>query len=199
MAKKRPKKRVKAGTSKAESAKRRALFVEEYISNGGNATQAAITAGFSPKGARAAASRLLTDNNIGAEVIRRRAELVEKAQLSSEETLRSMARAVKFDPRKLFAPVIGGDGKPEKDEHGRMKMRRLEVWELDDDTALAIQGVEFDEIKAGGFVIGQTMKLKACDRNVAREQAHKFHGHYQKDNDQLGTAVARIFKIPAKA
>lgn len=35
------------------------LFINEYIKNGGNATQAAIAAGYSPKTAHSQASRLL--------------------------------------------------------------------------------------------------------------------------------------------
>jgi phage terminase small subunit len=174
---KRAKKRVKAGTSKASAAHRRALFVEAYLRNGGNATQASIEAGFPPISAGRNADRLMKDSEISAKIASRRAELLAAAEkltaITSEEVVLSMTRAVRFDPRKLFRP----DGS------------MVPIYELDDDTALALQAIEVDEIKADGQLLGFTRKIKACDRNVAREQAHKFFGHYKEDNKQKGESA----------
>lgn len=184
-AKKFVKKQAKAGTSKAAAELRKNEFAHAYIANGRNGTAAAIAAGCPPRGAHVAAARLLKDAKV-VEIIAQAVEkAAKKAEFTSEETILSMARAVRFDPRKLYAAVLGDDGNPMVDDKKRPLMRMLETWELDDDTALALQSVEYDEIKGErGVVIGQTTKLKACDRNTAREQAHKFFGHYDKDNAQ---------------
>jgi Terminase small subunit len=52
-------KRVKAGNGQAAAAARRGVFVQAYMANGHNATQAAITAGFSAKTAYSQGQRLL--------------------------------------------------------------------------------------------------------------------------------------------
>jgi phage terminase small subunit len=47
---------------------RRARFVSEFCANGGNATEAAIAAGYSARSARQQGSRLLTNDDIQAEI-----------------------------------------------------------------------------------------------------------------------------------
>lgn len=162
------KKQVKAGTSKDAAALRKAKFVEAYVANGGNGTEAAKTAGYSPKTARSQAARLLADDNISGAVASRRADLLEKFELTTERTLREIARLAYFDPRKMFRA------------DGTMKA----VHELDDDTAAAIAGIETDEIQSGDTVIGVTKKLKHWDKNAALEKAMKHLGQYEADNKQ---------------
>lgn len=50
-------------------------FVAEYVTNGGNATQAAIAAGYSPTSARHHASRLLKRRNIAQQIASRQGKL----------------------------------------------------------------------------------------------------------------------------
>jgi phage terminase small subunit len=179
---KKAKRKVKAGASKAEAAQKRALFIKAMVANGGNATQAAITAGFSAKTARQAGSRLLTHVDVKAAIARTRGAALTAADLTIERTLREVARLAFFDPRKLY------------DEEGKLKA----VHELDDDTAAALAGVEVDEIGVEGVVIGQTKKLKHCDKNAALEKAMKHLGQYSKDNGQIGKAIGRAIIVPAK-
>lgn len=178
------KKRVKAGTSKAAASQRKIDFANAYIVNGRNGTDAAITAGCPKAGAHVAAARLLKDAKVQEIIAAATEKAAAKAAFTSEEAVLSMARAVRFDPRKLYAPVLGEDGMPMVDDKKRPLMRMLETWELDDDTALVVQSIEYDEIKGDDKIIGRTTKLKVCDRNTARDQAHKFFGHYKKDNEQ---------------
>lgn len=188
MAKSKKKKSVKAGTSKREAWEKRLKFIELLLQNGGNQTQAYKEAGFNSRTdstACAAASRLLADAKVSAELERRRAEALDKAKLTSDEVLISMARALRFDPRKLY-----------KDD-GSMKAMQ----ELDDDTALAIQAVEADEIVVGGKLLGITKKIKSCDRNAARDQAHKHFGHYKPLKTELtgpngGAIQMQVMEIP---
>lgn len=167
------KKGVKAGTSKAEAAKRRALFIEAMTENGGNKYQAAIAAGF-PKGeaAKKAATRLSDDVRVLSELERRRAEVIERAkektQLTANEVIESLARDIRFDPAKLY------------NEDGSLRR----ITDMDEDTRLALRSVEVDEIKAAGNVIGHTTKVKFPEKTSAREQGMKHFGLYGEDNRQ---------------
>lgn len=162
------KKRVKPGTSKASAAKRRAIFIEEYLTNDENGTKAAIAAGFAESSAHVTASRLLKDPKIAKELKRRRAAVLEQAQkttqLTRESVLKSLERAMNFDPRKLYHP----DGKPKA------------VHELDDDIALAISTIDTREFetagKKGAKIITRVAKIKGEARNQARAQAMKHLG-----------------------
>ena len=162
------KKRVKAGVSKAEAAAKRDLFVKAFITNGGNATQAAIEAGYSKKTAKSAGSRLLTNVDVKAAIEAQREKVSTKAGLTAERTLQEVARLAYFDPAKMY------------DETGNL----LPVHRMDADTRAAIAGVEVNEIGVEGVVIGHTKKIKHADKNSALDKAMKHLGLYKADNDQ---------------
>lgn len=166
--------RVKAGTSPAEAAKRRAIFIEKMVELRGNITQSAIAAGFSQKTASQQGHRLLKDVRVSKEVARRRAEAIELAKCDANETLISAARVIRFDPRKLVR----------KDEKG--KPQRLALHELDDDTALALETVEVDGMKV------------RVDRSSARAQLMKHHGLFEKDNKQLPAPTLSVGRLTAR-
>lgn len=161
-------KRGKAGTSKASAATRKALFVKHYIENGRNATQAAITAGYSKKTARQLGSRLLTDVVVADAVKKEAAEAVAIAGLSVERTLIEVARLAYSDPRNLF------------DAEGNL----IPLHQLSDDAAASIASVDVDEITVGELTIGKTKKIKVWDKNAALEKAMKHLGMFEKDNSQ---------------
>ena len=101
-----------------------------------------------------------------------------KVGLSTERTLLEVARLAYSDPRKFY------------NIDGSLKS----ILELDDDCAATIASVEWDEIKAEGQVIGLTRKLKQWDKNAALEKAMKFHGAYQRDNEQPNAATANAIQ-----
>lgn len=182
------KKRVKAGTSKAAAADRRARFVEAYIANGGNATEAAKTAGFSPKTSASQARRLLKDVRVASAVKRRRVEAGSKYELTTERVLKECARIVYADPRKLFGP----DGNP------------IPIPKLDDDAAAAVAGFEHVEEFSGRGksreLSGYTKKLKLWDKNSAIDKAMKHLGLFEKDNAQhpaVGDVHITVVGVPA--
>lgn len=108
------KKRVKAGTSKTAAAERRALFVEAYLTNSGNATQAAIIAGYSEKSARRIGTRLSTDAHIRTELDRRRAEVIAKVEKKTEVTKEWITASLKTVAERCMqaAPVLDRKGEP---------------------------------------------------------------------------------------
>jgi phage terminase small subunit len=141
----------------------RQLWVEAMIANGGNQTQAAITAGHKPgEAARRAGIRYAQDPMVASMLEERRAEVVTKAKLESDEVILSAARQIRFDPRKLV------------DEKGKVK-----AWhELDEDTALALS-VEAE-------IEGVKVKV---DRGGAQERLMKHLGLFKKDNQQKPAGV----------
>jgi phage terminase small subunit len=165
------------------------LFIAEYIKDG-NGQRAAIAAGYSPKTARAQASRLLTRAQVKAEVEQAKAEVIQKvkrrAGISLERVLVELARIAFFDPRSLFDP----DGNP------------LAITDLDDDTAAVIAGLdvleEFDGTGRERVLVGHIKKWRLADKKGALDMLMKHLGGYKEDNEQvmnpLTTLLARIGK-----
>lgn len=181
------KKRVKAGTSRAETAKRKALFVQEMIKNGGNGTQAAIAAGYSQRDARNRALRLLKEADISRQLEEARAAVVKQAEattgVSVERTLLELSRIAYFDPGRLF------------DESGNL----LAIKDMPEEVRAAIAQVEhFEEFAGRGDereLIGYTKKLKLWDKNSAIDKAMKHLGLFEKDNEQLKPMVVPRFRV----
>lgn len=192
-------KRAKAGTGGVRAAERRKLFIEAYLSNGENGTQAAITAGFSPKGAGVTAYRLLNEPQILAEIANRRGVVIAEAQkttfLTVERVQQELARIAFSDPRKLFRP----DG------------TLIPIHELDPDVAATIASMEFTTVGGGAAgnpadadddeefekrrdsansVLVRTGKLKVWDKNAALTLAARHLGMFEKDNAQAAPNLA---------
>jgi phage terminase small subunit len=176
MATKKPAKKTKNSSSKESAAQRRKLFATAYLSNGSNATQAAIAAGFSEKTAYSAGCRLLKHVDVQAIIQAAAKKVEEQCGLTLERTLKEIARLAYADPRKLFK------------EDGSLK----QIHELDDDTAATIASVEVDEIGTDGVVIGMTRKVKQWDKKGALDMAMKFHGAYEKDNKQKQPVILQV-------
>lgn len=176
-------KKSKAGTSKAAAAERRGKFVEAYIANGGNATQAAIAAGYAANSAGRHADRLVKDGEVRAAIAARAKKLAQKYELTSDLAARSIVQDLTFDPARLFQD----DGITPKT-----------IDQIDEDTRMALTGVERDE--KGG------VKFKWRGRSAARTDLMKHLGMFEKDNTQRGDAAIRALleavgdgKIPIKS
>jgi len=147
------------------------------------ATQAYIRAGYAARGnaAEVSASKLLRNTKVAAEIERLEDEMIrrirERLGLSLERTLQSIARSALYDPRKLF-------------HAGRPK----DITELDDDTAMAIEGIEVVETYAGTgeerVFTGYVKKYKMARRSSAQDMLMKHLGGYKADDDSKGTGVA---------
>lgn len=178
-----PKATLAAGHTTAEQ--RRLVFVEHYLNNGENASQAALAAGFSAKTAPQQGHRLLKNVQVQQLIEQRRTKVLADAGLTTELVIRSLVQALTFDPRRLYR------------EDGTLKA----VTELDDDTAMALQGIEVTEEFTGRGkdrgVTGFTRKLKWHDKTSVREQALKHLGMYRKDNEQV-TPTVKVVTVPAK-
>lgn len=172
---------VKAGTSKASAEQRRALFIDAYIANGENGTQAAVTAGYKPgRAAEKAAQRMSQDVVVQAALEERRAALREKSGLTVERVLRELARITFFDPRKLF----DAKGNP------------IDLTALDDDTAAAVQGLEvLEEFEGSGkdkVFVGYVKKYRIAGKVEAISHAMKHLGLFEKDNKQQTDPIREL-------
>jgi phage terminase small subunit len=165
--------RIKAGTSTRAAKLKRKLFAEAFVQNGGNATRAAIAAGYAPRSAGVTGSRLLRESNVKVAVREAEERALGKARLSTERVLRELERAIFADPRKLY------------DEKGRIKPIHL----LDESTAAAIASLDVDEIATDSGpqrrAVGRTTKVRFVDKLVAIDRAMKHLGLYERDNRQM--------------
>lgn len=158
--------RVKAGGGENAQKDRRAAFVQEYLRNGRNGTQAVIAAGYSPKGASVTAVRLLAQPSIAQQIGTRLAKASEITGLSLERTLLEVARVAYSDPRRYWRP----DGS------------MIPQSEWTEDMAAAVASVEEGPDGA--------KKLKLWDKNAALDKAMRHLGLYERDNRQQAASYA---------
>lgn len=185
-------KRVRAASRVDGLLPKQAAFVAEYLIDG-NATQAAIRAGYSQKTAHAIGQENLKKPAIASllsqkqsVIAARQDERLAAMELTEERVARETARLSFFDPRKMFHP----DGRPKS------------ITELDDDTAACISGLEvLEEYEGTGkdrVLIGHVKKYKIADKNSALDKAAKILGMYEKDNEQAREKVKVIFMTGGK-
>lgn len=162
------------------------LWVEAMLTNGGNATQAAVAAGYkSGEAAKKAGHRMSTNVHVAEMLEKRRAAVLAQAErttlLTVQEVLEDLAQARRFDPAKMY----GEDG------------RLLPVRDMPPEIRMHLEGVEIDEIAVGRgkdrVVIGHTSKVRFPKKSVAREQAMKHLGLFEKDNTQRTDPIAALF------
>lgn len=125
-------------------------FCDEYLVDY-NATQAAIRAGYLKSSATSQASRLLTNANVSAYIASKVKRVEQKLEISAERTLLELAR-VAYTPATAFY-----------DENGNL----IPVHKLGADAAACVSGIEIEEIKEEGAVVGTLRKIKRFDKNSA--------------------------------
>lgn len=175
MAKKAASTRAKQGTSKQAAEARRHKFVEAYIANGGNATEAAREAGYSAKTADQQGSRLLKDVKVSALIADRAEKVATKYELTTELVTKSIVQELRFDPAKIY------------NEDGSLKA----IHELDEDTRAALTAVEFEQHGSPDAPVF-VRKLKWTPKSTAREQAMKHLGMFEKDNQQRAGVLSDL-------
>ena len=145
---------------------RQKRFVAHYLKDP-NATKAAESAGYSPKTSKQIGSRLLTNVAIKLAIRTGRSKLADKLEVSVERVARELARLAFYDPRKFF--YADGHAKP--------------ITELDDDTAMALAGMDIVELTSDGAVIGHVKKFKLSDKGANCERLGRHLGMFK---DRIG-------------
>lgn len=156
------------------------VFIREYLRDP-NGKKAAISAGYSAATADQAASRLLKNVKVKAQIVKadeeRMAKVQEETGITLARTLKEIARIAYFNPRKLFDT----DGRP------------LSITELDDDTAAAIAGLdvleEWDGSGQDRVLRGHVKKWKLADKKGGLDMLMKHLGGYEVDNQQKQPVV----------
>lgn len=153
-------------------------FIANYLRlrNGTSAYMESTDKKITRQVAAASANKLLKLPDIKAAIARAIEAAAEKAEMSAEDTLRQLKRVTMYDVRKLF----DADGKP------------LKIHELDDEMATAIVGIKV--VTKGNFEmgLGEVMEYKLADRVAGIEKAMKYHGLYEKDNEQKSDPVVEM-------
>ncbi len=135
-------------------------FLRAYLLNGGNATQAAIKAGYSKKTAYAQGCRLLKHADVRKAIAGERAKSAKKFDISKERIESELARVGFSDLGRAFS--------------GPRKL--LAVTEMDEDTRRALAGVDVVR-RPGGDVVE---KVKLHDKLKALELLAKMGGHLKE-------------------
>lgn len=165
----------KAGTSKQAAGEKKKLFAEAYIANGGNASEAAKSAGYSAKTAGVTGCRLLKDVQVQSILGERQKTLANKYELTAEAIIKSIAQDLHFDPANLF----NGDGSVKA------------VAEMDADTRMALVSIETLQLgDADSPAI--IRKIKWATKHQAREQAMKHLGMFEQDNKQKSDPITAL-------
>lgn len=158
---------------------RQERFVAEYVKSS-NATQAAIAAGYSQKTAGQVGHKLLKQAEISARLEQRTAKVMNSLDISVERVLKERARLAFFDPRKLL------------DNTGRPKP----LQDLDDDTAMAIAGVEVkdDYSKKDGEEgnVSTVTKYKLADKDKSLTALEHHLGMRKEDNKTANSVNIQI-------
>jgi phage terminase small subunit len=141
-------------------------FIAEYMVDK-NATQAAIRAGYKEKAAYAVGAENLKKPQIASEIERRLKIATDKAGLSVELVLASLARELSFDPAQLY------------DERGNLKS----IHDIPVETRKCLVGMETAQMGGNDSPV-TVQKVKWVDQSKAREQAMKHLGMFERDNDQ---------------
>jgi phage terminase small subunit len=155
---------------------RQAAFVREYVVDF-NGAQAAIRAGYSEKGCRQQAARLLTDANIQTALAREVARREKRTEITADRVVMELARVAFFDKRRLYR------------EDGSLKPPA----EWDDDTAAVIASVEVLEEFAGRGadreLVGYLKKVRIWDKIRALDILAKHTGVYRDNILQIVNVI----------
>ena len=153
------KKKRKTGKKKPING-RVSKFIDNFI-NTDNATQSAIDAGYSKKGANRTASRLLTKVDVQEEIARRRIEITKKAEITAQDVINEHAKIAFANSEDFFKwgeqVVDLGENKFEK----RSVILIKPPEEIKRDKKAAISGIK--ETAQGGLEFKFHDKQKSLD------------------------------------
>ncbi|MEK6398076.1 MAG: terminase small subunit, partial [Terriglobus sp.] len=174
-------------------------FCKAYLANGLNATQAAITAGYSARTAASIGEENLKKPEIAKAIAQHTQKVMAALDYGVERVLQQVARMAFFDPRKLYDPK--GNLKP--------------IHELDDDTVPALAGREVEEGGRGLIVtkrkgksgrnqtsavpVTRTAKIKLADRGSALDKLMRYHALYKDKLDVKVDVTDELAEKIAKA
>ena len=156
---------------------RRERFAMEYVKDL-NATQAAIRAGYSKKGASVTGFNLLRKTKIKALILKYKAKIEDKANITAVDVLRELARLATVDTTQAFK------------EDGSLKAFK----DIPEDLRRCISGVDYEDsisLSPDGLTAKpQIKKIRFWDKNVPLTNLAKYFKMLtdrieENDNGQL--------------
>lgn len=155
---------------------RRQKFCVEYATNGGNATQAYIKAGYKATNARQSASRLLTFVDVRTNIRLMQDELFDGLMMSKKQALLELADLAWFNPQDLLD--ANGEYLPLRDLPASVakSIREIKVLKPDPDSEAVITEMKF------GY-----------DKRAALDMINKHYDAYEdnKKSGSVGTFVVQ--------
>ena len=153
----------KASGGAGELTPRQSRFVDEYLLEP-NATQAAIKAGYSKKGANATAARLLTNVSVHTAIKYRQQERAERTQVDADYVLHRLTEIDQLD----IADILEDDGrtKPIKEwpKAWRQSISAVDVQEImNGDLETVIRKVKWPDKLKNLELIGKHNSVKAFE------------------------------------
>jgi phage terminase small subunit len=152
---------------------RQEKFVVEYLKDG-NGTQAAIRAGYSPKGADVRAIQLLAIDRIAAKIEAGRNRILSRTEISVGRVLREFACLAFLDPAKLF------------NAQGEL----LPIREMPEDARRALAGIEIEELfeyeRGSRSQVGNLRKIRLTSKLGALETLAKHLGMLRERVEHTG-------------
>lgn len=160
------------------------IFVREVLAHG-NATRAAIAAGYSQSTASVTGSKLLRKAKVSQELANLREKQLAKLEISAEKVLQGLAELAFFDPRKMFNP----DG----------SMKKLA--DMDEATVHALSGMDVEKLfkhfgKGQAEEVGTITKVRLADRGLNLERLGR-HLKLFTDKIEVHGADGIIAKLKA--
>jgi phage terminase small subunit len=150
--------------------KRREKFAKELIKNGGNRTQAAIAAGYSPHSASEQGSRVFGTIEVQ-EALQRHRSLLEEAGSSPLELVKELLNVARVDPADLC------------DDEGNL----LPLKQIPPEVRRAISSFDVDELWEGRGddrrQAGVTKKIRFWDKLASIEKLARIANLFEKDNN----------------
>jgi len=137
------------------------------------------------KSVNESASHLLKNPKVAARISEIVGKASEVAVIEIKKTLREIAKIAYVD----LGNICDARGIP------------LRLNEMDEDTRGAIASYKVTTTTTGSGPTAQvrvTYKIKLWDKLKALDMAMRYHGLYERDNNQATNAVARYFGVPGK-
>lgn len=154
-------------------------FCREYLIDF-HQQNAAIRAGYPPKGAAVAATRMLKSAKIKDRIAQLRADASAKTGVSLERTLDQLGAMAFADPAEMYHQETGD---------------LLPIHQMPEHIRRAIISIEVDEIEVAGQKIGVTKKIKLAPKDKATDMILKHLGEYKKDNQQKAPQITVVVDI----
>lgn len=148
--------------------KREIRFCLLYVDNGYNGAKAARESGYGEAGAAQRALELTSRIDIQLFLAQLESERAESERFDRERLLLEMKRVASFDVRKLYR------------RDGTLK----EPYELDDDTAAAVEQIEVSVAGEAEFCV---KKIKAVSKIAALKELGKHFNIYEDHQKATGT------------